>query len=393
MRYRDLRPQAEEGLTDGCAVGFNYGTPATGLARTERSVPVPYIKLFFLEKKFIVQLLIMKLAIQIPAYNEAEHLPAVMAELPRLLPGVDEIVVVVVDDGSTDDTARVALEHGADFVLQHRRNRGLSKAFIDGIQFCLALGADIIVNTDADNQYPGSEIIKLIEPLLQGRADLVIGDRQTLENKHFSPFKRMMEHLGSRVIRRVSNTNVPDTVSGFRAFSRYAALRMQVYNPYSYTLETLIQAGKGQMKIESVPIETNATTRASRLHKGMFNFIWRQGGAIIRSYVLYQPLRTFLSIGAVLFLIGAVLLGRFLVYYLLFNGSSRFIQSVSIGGTFLVAGITLIMFGFLGDAMRANRQISEESMIHQRDTAIISDLENLSEFRGHPVFSKQNPVS
>jgi uncharacterized membrane protein YgdD (TMEM256/DUF423 family) len=158
-------------------------------------------------------------------------------------------------------------------------------------------------------------------------------------------------------------------------------------------LETLIQAGKGQMKIESVPIETNATTRASRLHKGMFNFIWRQGGAIIRSYVLYQPLRTFLSIGAVLFLIGAVLLGRFLVYYLLFNGSSRFIQSVSIGGTFLVAGITLIMFGFLGDAMRANRQISEESMIHQRDTAIISDLENLSEFRGHPVFSKQNPVS
>jgi len=356
-------------------------------------VPVPYIKLFFLEKKFIVQLLIMKLAIQIPAYNEAEHLPAVMAELPRLLPGVDEIVVVVVDDGSTDDTARVALEHGADFVLQHRRNRGLSKAFIDGIQFCLALGADIIVNTDADNQYPGSEIIKLIEPLLQGRADLVIGDRQTLENKHFSPFKRMMEHLGSRVIRRVSNTNVPDTVSGFRAFSRYAALRMQVYNPYSYTLETLIQAGKGQMKIESVLIETNAATRASRLHKGMFNFIWRQGGAIIRSYVLYQPLRTFLSIGAVLFLIGAVLLGRFLVYYLLFNGSSRFIQSVSIGGTFLVAGITLIMFGFLGDAMRANRQISEESMIHQRDTAIISDLENLSEFRGHPVFSKQNPVS
>ena len=393
MRYRDLRPQAEEGLTDGCAVGFNYGTPATGLARTERSVPVPYIKLFFLEKKFIVQLLIMKLAIQIPAYNEAEHLPAVMAELPRLLPGVDEIVVVVVDDGSTDDTARVALEHGADFVLQHRRNRGLSKAFIDGVQFCLALGADIIVNTDADNQYPGSQIGKLIEPLLQGRADLVIGDRQTLENKHFSPFKRMMEHLGSRVIRRVSNTNVPDTVSGFRAFSRYAALRMQVYNPYSYTLETLIQAGKGQMKIESVPIETNATTRASRLHKGMFNFIWRQGGAIIRSYVLYQPLRTFLSIGAVLFLIGAVLLGRFLVYYLLFNGSSRFIQSVSIGGTFLVAGITLIMFGFLGDAMRANRQISEESMIHQRDTAIISDLENLSEFRGHPVFSKQNPVS
>ena len=348
--------------------------------------------MFLLEKKTIVQLLIMKLAIQIPAYNEAEHLPAVLAELPRQLPDVDEIVIVVVDDGSTDGTARVALEHGADFVLRHRRNRGLSKAFIDGIQFCLALGADIIVNTDADNQYPGSQIEKLIEPLLLGRADLVIGDRQTLENKHFSPLKRAMEHLGSSVIRRVSNTNVPDTVSGFRAFSRYAALRMQVYNPYSYTLETLIQAGKGLMKIESVPIETNATTRASRLHKGMFNFIWKQSGAIIRSYVLYQPLRTFLSIGGILFLIGAALLGRFLVYYLFLNESSRFIQSVSIGGTFLVAGITLIMFGFLGDAMRANRQISEENMIHQRDSAIISDPQSLTESDGHPVFSNHHPV-
>lgn len=341
--------------------------------------------------KVIVQLLIMKLAIQIPAFNEAEHLPAVLAELPRQLPGVDEIVVVVVDDGSTDGTSQVALEHGADFVLQHRRNRGLSKAFIDGIQFCLALGADIIVNTDADNQYPGSQISKLIEPLLRGRADLVIGDRQTLENKHFSPLKRAMEHLGSCVIRRVSNTTVPDTVSGFRAFSRYAALRLQVYNPYSYTLETLIQAGKGLMKIESVPIETNPATRASRLHKGMFNFIWKQGGAIIRSYVLYQPLRTFLSIGSVLFLIGAILLGRFLVYYIFLDDGSRFIQSVSIGGTFLVAGITLIMFGFLGDATRANHQISEENMIHQRDSYTISDTTNLTEFLGHPVFSKRRP--
>ncbi len=333
-----------------------------------------------------------KLVVQIPAYNEAGHLPIVLSEIPRQIPGIDEVIVLVIDDGSSDDTARVALENGADYILRHRRNRGLSRAFISGIQFCLALGADIIVNTDADNQYPGNQISKLIDPILQGRADLVIGDRQTLENKHFSPLKRMMEHLGSRVIRRVSNTNVPDTVSGFRAFSRYAALRMQVYNPYSYTLETLIQAGKGLMKIESVPIETNATTRASRLHKGMFNFIWKQGGAIIRSYVLYQPLRTFLSIGGVLFLIGAALLGRFLIYYLFLNESSRFIQSVSIGGTFLVAGITLIMFGFLGDAMRANRQISEESMIHQRDQALLQQPADLREFQGHPIYSKHYPV-
>jgi len=297
----------------------------------------------------------------------------------------------VIDDGSDDGTAKVALEHGADYVLRHRRNRGLSRAFIDGIQFGLALGADIIVNTDADNQYPGQQIEKLIQPLLEDKADLVIGDRQTLDNKNFSPFKRFMEHLGSSVIRRVSNTTVPDTVSGFRAFSRYAALRLQVYNPYSYTLETLIQAGKGLMKIVHVPIDTNPATRASRLHKGMFNFIWRQGGAIIRSYVLYQPLRTFVSIGSLLLLAGLILLGRFLVSYLFFEQGSRYIQSVSIGGTLLTAGITLTMFGFLGDAMRANRQISEENMIHQRDSAQIDDRDNLREFCGHPVYSSSNP--
>ena len=334
----------------------------------------------------------MKLAIQIPAFNEAEYLPQVLSELPRQLAGVDQIWVVVIDDGSTDNTTRVALENGADFVLRHRKNRGLSKAFINGIQFCLALGADIIVNTDADNQYPGSQIGKLIEPLLQNRADLVIGDRQTLENKNFSPFKRALEHLGSSVIRRVSNTNVPDTVSGFRAFSRYAALRLQVYNSYSYTLETLIQAGKGQMQIEHIPIQTNAATRVSRLHKGVFNFMWHQAGAITRSYVLYQPLRTFLSIGGLLLLLGMILLGRFLVNYFFFSEGSRFIQSVSIGGTFLVAGITLTMFGFLGDAIRANRQIGEETMIRQREQSRIEDPATLTEYNGHPIFSKHNPA-
>jgi len=238
--------------------------------------------------KSIVQLVIMKLVVQIPAYNEAGQLPVVLSEIPRQFSGVDEVVVLVIDDGSTDNTSKVALENGADYVLRHRRNRGLSRAFISGVQFALALGADIIVNTDADNQYPGSEISKLIAPILADQADLVIGDRQTLANEHFTKGKRLMEHLGSSIMRRVSKTDVPDAVSGFRAFSRYAALRFQVYNPYSYTLETLIQAGKGQMKIESVPIETNSALRESRLHKGIFNFIWRQGGVIIRSYVLYQ---------------------------------------------------------------------------------------------------------
>jgi glycosyltransferase involved in cell wall biosynthesis len=259
------------------------------------------------------------------------------------------------------------------------------------VQFALALGADIIVNTDADNQYPGSEISKLIAPILADQADMVIGDRQTLANEHFSKSKRWMEHFGSSVMRRVSQTNVPDAVSGFRAFSRYAALRLQVYNPYSYTLETLVQAGKGQMKLANVPIRTNPAVRESRLHKGIFNFIWRQGGAIIRSYVLYQPLRTFVGTGSLFFLAGSILLGRFLVGYLFLDMGSRYIQSVSIGGTLLTAGITLIMFGFLGDAMRANRQAAEETMISQRDQARLPKPADLREFQGHPVYSASNP--
>ena len=186
------------------------------------------LKITIQPAKCIVQLLIMKLVVQIPAYNESGNLPVVLSEIPRQIPGVDEVIVLVIDDGSTDNTAKVALENGADYVLRHRRNRGLSRAFISGVQFALALGADIIVNTDADNQYPGSEIIKLIAPILADQADMVIGDRQTLDNEHFTKGKRLMEHLGSSIMRRVSKTDVPDAVSGFRAFSRYAALRLQV---------------------------------------------------------------------------------------------------------------------------------------------------------------------
>lgn len=333
----------------------------------------------------------MKLVVQIPAYNEAGHLPVVLSDIPRQFHGVDEMIILVIDDGSTDNTSKVALDNGADYVLRHRRNRGLSRAFISGVQFALALGADIIVNTDADNQYPGSEISKLIAPILADQADLVIGDRQTLANENFTKSKRLMEHIGSSIMRQVSKTDVPDAVSGFRAFSRYAALRLQVYNPYSYTLETLVQAGKGQMKLVNVPIRTNPALRESRLHKGIFNFMWRQGGAIIRSYVLYQPLRTFVSTGSLLLLAGLILIGRFLISYLFMDLGSRYIQSVSIGGTLLTAGVTLIMFGFLGDAMRANRQAAEENMISQRDQTCLPHPSDLREFQGHPIYSSSNP--
>lgn len=332
-----------------------------------------------------------RLIIQIPAYNEIDSLPGTLDGLPRSLPGVDEIVVVVVDDGSTDGTAQAALDHGADYVLRHRRNRGLSKAFLDGIQLALALGADVIVNTDADHQYPGSEIENLIAPILDGSADLVVGDRQLTKNEHFSPFKRFLEYLGSGFVRRVSNTNVPDAASGFRAFSRHAALPLQVYNPYSYTLETLIQAGKSRMKIESVPIKTNAAQRESRLHKGMLNFIWRQGGAIIRSYILYQPLRTFLSWGAIIGVVGLALLLRFVYFYFATDTTARYLQSVSIGGTLLLVGIILVIIGFLADSMRANRELTEETLVHQRDAARIADPADLREFLGQPVYTRRHP--
>jgi len=328
-----------------------------------------------------------KLVIQIPAYNEAETLPIALAELPRKIEGVDEIKVVVIDDGSSDNTAQIALANGADYVLRHRQNRGLSRAFMDGIQFSLALGADIIVNTDADNQYPGTDIPELIKPILDKTHDLIIGNRQLDKNIHFSPFKRLLERLGSAFVRRISSTNVPDAASGFRAFSRYAALPLQVYNPYSYTLDTLIQAGKSRLNIGSVPIHTNAATRASRLHKGMAHFIMRQGGAIIRSYLLYQPLRSFLLSGLLVGLPGLALVLRFFVYYFMGDGG-RFVQSVTLGGSMVVASLVLVIFGFLADATRANRQLLEENLIRQRDTFRYNP-ENKREFLGLDVLHKE----
>jgi len=310
------------------------------------------------------------LFIQIPSYNEALTLGETIVDIPRSIPGISRVLVLVIDDGSTDDTVRVAFESGADYVIRHRRNSGLAQAFMTGILTSLKLGADIIINTDADHQYPGRFIPELVVPILAGRADLVIGDRQAGRNLRFSPIKRIFQVVGSWFIRKFSGTDAPDAPSGFRAYSRYAALRMQVYNTFSYTLETLIQAGKQRMAIEHITIETNPTPRPSRLHRGILNFLWRQGGAIVRSYVLYQPLKSFVSLGLPFLLAGIFLLGRFLYHY--FSGASgiaRYIQSVSIGGTLFVFGMLLVFLGLLGDAVRANRQIMEEILIRLRDEA------------------------
>ena len=309
-----------------------------------------------------------RLIIQIPCYNESETIALTLADLPRQIDGVDELKVLLIDDGSVDDTAAVGLQNGADYVVQHPSNRGLAKAFVTGIQTSLALSADIVVNTDADNQYPGHYISDLIAPILKRKADIVIGDRQVDKNQNFSPIKRFLESFGSWFMRVVSGTDAPDAPSGFRAYSRYAALHLQVFNRYSYTLETLIQAGKERMKLAHLPIITNPTTRPSRLHKGILNFIWRQSGTIIRSYVLYQPLKTFLLASVPFLLTSAILIGRFLYFYFTNqSGVGRYIQSVSIGGTLGIFGLMLVTMGLLGDAISTNRQMMEEVVIRQRD--------------------------
>jgi glycosyltransferase involved in cell wall biosynthesis len=330
------------------------------------------------------------LVIQIPCYNEAQTLAETINDIPKSIPGIGKIIVLVVDDGSSDNTAQVALKSGADFVVCHRQNRGLARAFMTGLTTAIALGGDIIVNTDADHQYPGRYIQSLVSPILSGTADLVIGDRQPGTNIHFSPIKRFLESFGSWVIRRLSQTDAPDAPSGFRAYSRYAALRMQVYNNYSYTLETLIQVGREKMAVAHLPIETNPTLRPSRLHKGILNFIWHQGGTIIRAYTLYQPLKTFVSLGLPFLLVGGFLIGRFLFYYLLGEtGVGRYSQSVSIGGTMAMFGLILMFMGLLGDAIRANRAVMEEILIRQREQSITT-TGTLTEINGASIIRKEN---
>src|SRR6476660_7042961 len=257
----------------------------------------------------------MKLIIQIPCLNEASTLPATLADLPRVVPGVDRVEVLVVDAGSRDGTAEIAKACGADHVVRLRRNKGLAAAFMTGIDAALKAGADFIVNTDADNQYAAHEIPRLLAPLLSGEADIVIGDRNIAELRHMSWRKRQLQLLGSWVVRQVSNTSVPDTTSGFRAYTREAALRMTVVSEFSYTLESIIQAGKKRMAIAHVPIRTNPRTRESRLFDNVFSYIKRSAATIVRIYAMYEPLKVFTYLGLSVFGVGFAGSIRFLFYY------------------------------------------------------------------------------
>jgi glycosyltransferase involved in cell wall biosynthesis len=314
-----------------------------------------------------------KLIIQIPCLNEAQTLPATLADLPRSIPGIDAIEVLVIDDGSRDGTAEVARACGVDHIVRMRRNKGLAAAFTAGIDACLKAGADYIVNTDADNQYAGHEIPRLLEPLLRGEADICIGDRNIAELRHMSWRKRQLQRLGSWVVRQVSNTTVPDTTSGFRAYTREAALRMHIVSEFSYTLESIIQAGKKRMAIAHVPVATNPRTRDSRLFDSIWGYVKRSSATIVRIYAMYEPLKVFSYIGVAVFSVGFIIALRFVYLYLTsFTGGGRYIQSLIFAAVLMIVGFQVVLIGLLADVMSANRKLLEDVLYRVRTIEIAS---------------------
>lgn len=301
----------------------------------------------------------MKLIIQIPCYNEAETLEIALNDLPKHIDGIDEMEYLIINDGSKDNTVEVARNWGVQHVVNFKRNKGLAKGFMAGINECLRHGADVIVNTDADNQYCGEDIEKLVRPILDGKADIVIGERPIDQTEHFSPLKKKLQHLGSWVVRKASNTNIPDAPSGFRAYSREAALRMNVVNDYTYTLEQIVQAGRNKMAIISVPIRTNGELRPSRLFHSMFGYIKKSILTIMRAYMMYKPLRFFMSLGSIP-LLGGIILGiRYLVYF--FNGAGAgHVQSLLLAVTLILLGAMIGIVGLQADVIAANRKLLED---------------------------------
>ncbi|MEQ1929509.1 MAG: glycosyltransferase family 2 protein [Parvularculaceae bacterium] len=303
----------------------------------------------------------MKLIVQIPCLNEEATLPATVADIPRRIEGLSSVEVLIVDDGSSDRTVESARACGVDHVVRNLSNQGLARSFQRGLDASLALGADIIVNTDGDNQYCGADIPKLIAPILEGRADIVVGDRRTGEIAHFSPLKKLLQRAGSRVVSRLAGFEAADAVSGFRAFSREAAMRLTVRSTFSYTIETLIQAGKKRLSVAFVPVRTNAATRPSRLFRSIPQFLARSGGVMLRVYAMYEPLKVFLALGAVLMALGALPIARFVFSYLAGDGAGM-IQSLIIGGVLFIMGGLSAMFGLLADLVSYNRQLLDETL-------------------------------
>jgi glycosyltransferase involved in cell wall biosynthesis len=313
----------------------------------------------------------MKLIIQIPCLNEEQTLPRTLADLPLHIDGIDDIELLVIDDGSTDDTVRVAREHGVHHVVSHNRNKGLAAAFQTGLNAALQLDADIIVNTDADNQYPGRFIPDLVAPIVAREADMVIGNRQTHKIEHFSPAKKLLQNMGSAVVRYVSGTDVPDAPSGFRAMSREAALRLNILTGYTYTLETIIQAGRKNLTVAHVPVETNAKLRESRLIRSTWRYVLRSAGTILRLFILYKPLRTFSYAALPFALVGAGLWLRFVVLWL--TGESARganIQSITVGAALIILSFIIFLMGLMGELIAINRRLQEETLYYVKNIVL-----------------------
>ena len=306
-----------------------------------------------------------KLIIQIPCLNEADTLPETVRELPREVDGIDQVEVLVIDDGSRDNTAAVATACGVDHVLRLRAHKGLAAAFMAGLDAAVKRGADYIVNTDADNQYPGREIPKLVAPLLRGEADIVIGDRNIATVRHMPLLKRWLQLVGSWVVRQVSNTRVPDTTSGFRAYTREAALRQTIVSEFSYTLESIIQAGKKRMAIAHVPVASNEDTRESRLFDSVFTYIKKSAATIVRIYAMYEPLKVFTLFGSLSFAAGFAISLRFVYYYL--NGAGQgHLQSLILSAVLMIVGFQVLLIGLMADVISANRKLTEELLYRVR---------------------------
>ena len=296
----------------------------------------------------------MKLIIQIPCLNEEETLPVTLRDLPRQVAGFESVEWLIVDDGSTDRTIEIARDHGVDHVVRLTNNKGLASGFQAGLDASLKLGADVIVNTDADNQYYGGDIVKLVAPIVAGEADMVVGDREVRKIEHFSPLKKSLQRIGSWVVRQASQTSIPDTTSGFRAYNREAALSIQVVSKFTYTLETIIQAGKMTVAVDHVPVRTNGKTRESRLFPSMWTYIRRNGISIFRIYAMYEPLRVFMTAAGLLAIVALVVWSRYAWFYVQGDGAGH-VQSLILGAVLFNAATVLAALGVLGDLLSGQR--------------------------------------
>lgn len=308
----------------------------------------------------------MKLIVQIPCLNEEATLPLVLKSIPRKIPGIDSIEILIIDDGSSDRTVEVARQLGVQHIVRHARNRGLGISFRHGVERALELGADIVVNTDGDNQYPQQRITDLVQPIVRGEADIVIADRQTRRIAHFSPFKKWLQRVGSHIVNIAAGTDLPDAASGFRAYSRGSLLELNTITSFSYCMETIIQAGNKRLAITSIPVETNRKTRESRLFKSTWEHVRKSGTAIVRAYLMYRPHVVFGAVGAVLFVAGSIPFARFLYLSLTDAGGHGHLQSLIIGLLLLTAAFLCLVLNIIADLIRTNRILIEQELEHTK---------------------------